>query len=173
MNEIEVKFAVDSFEEIKVKLKDLGFVQNKSFIEKVCYYDSLDNKWKNSNTVIRTKMIEGKIIFTIKKKISGEFKGALEKECEIIGSEEEFKEMLEMIELQPDLEYSKKREHFTRADSSAIELDDVKEIGAKFIELETTSEEKMKVLIEELGFGNLTPDLRGYPKIIRDYRAKK
>lgn len=172
MNEIEAKFTVDSFDEVRNKLRDSGFIGGGSFIEKACYYDSLDNKWKNNNTIIRTKIIDGKIIFTVKRKTAGEFKGAIEKECEIMGSTKEFGDMLEILELRPDLEYSKKREHFTRNNGCSVELDDVEEIGAKFIEFETESDEKMKALIKEFGFSNLTPDLRSYPKIVREFRAR-
>lgn len=173
MNEIEVKFSVKSFKDVREKIEKTGFIKEKEFIESVSYYDAPDGKWKNNNVTIRTKTVNGKTIFTVKKKIGGEFKSSVEKECSVDASINDFREMLLVLELVPDIEYTKTREHYSRNDDCAAELDYIGETGDYFIELETQSEEKMKLLINELGFENLTPDLRSYPNIIREYQENK
>ncbi len=173
MNEIEIKFRVSSFDEVRKIIEKVGFTKEREFVESVSYYDSPDDKWKKNSITVRTKTINGKTTFTVKKKISGEFKSSIEKECSVDAPIDEFREMLQMIDLIPDLEYSKTREHYTRPDNCAVELDYVEETGDRFIELETESEEKMKDLIAELGFKNLNPDLRSYPNIIREYRESE
>lgn len=173
MKEIEVKFPISSTDEVRAKIENAGFSKVKEFTESVSYYDSPTDKWKNNRITVRTKTINGETVFTVKKKIEGEFKSSIEKECSVDAPIDEFREMLQMIDLVPDLEYSKTREHYTRPDNCAVELDYIEETGDRFIELETESEEKMKDLITELGFENLTPDLRSYPNIIREYRESK
>ena len=172
MKEIEVKFPISSTDEIKIKLEKAGFSRVDKFKESVSYYDSPDGKWKNNKVTIRTKTIDGKTTLAVKKKIEGEFKSSIEKECSIDAPINEFREMLQMIDLIIHLEYSKTREHYARNDGCAAELDYIEETGNRFIELETESEKQMRNLIAELDFKNLTPDLRSYPNIIREYREK-
>ena len=173
MKEIEAKFLVSSVDEIKSRLENSGFSKEKDFTELVTCYDTPDGRWKDRKTTIRTKVIDEKLIFTVKKRIEGEFKSSMEKECSVNAPINEFREMLQMIDLTPSLEYSKTRKHYTRTDGSAAELDHIEETGDRFIELETQSEDEMRNLIVELGFENIIPDLRSYPNIIREYRESQ
>ena len=170
MNEIEVKFAVDSFDAIRARVESAGFSSGGMFTERVRYYDSLDRKWASAGVTIRTKTVNGRTVVTVKKKVAGEYKSSVEKECEVIDPKNELEGMLSILGLRTDLEYTKQREHFTSLGLGAVELDSVEEIGAKYIELETESEEKMSELIKELAVDGATQDMRSYPNIIREFR---
>lgn len=170
--EIEVKFRVDSFDSIEKRLEKAGFTNFGSSEESTILYDDNNGKWKDAGITVRTKTINGKTTFTVKKKVAGKFKSAIEKECFPDVSIDEFKEMLGMIDLFPDLEYSKTRNHFKR-DNVAVELDHIEETGEKFIELEAPDEETLENLISELDLTGLKPDIRSYSKIIREHRENK
>jgi adenylate cyclase class IV len=171
MKEVEVKFHVSSFDDIEKKLKEADFLKYKEFEEEVVYYDSPEGKWKDNKITIRTKTVGDKTVFTIKKNIGGQFKTNFEKECVIEGSLEDFQDMLRMIDLIPDLKYSKKRIHYIK-DDCAAELDYIKEIDKRFIELEAQTEEKLRDMVVELGFSDIEADIRSYPNIIREFRGK-
>jgi predicted adenylyl cyclase CyaB len=171
MTEIEVKFKTDGFDDIKKKLKEAGFRQEWDSLETVAIYDMPGNELNGKGITVRIKDIGGKTVFTVKQKIEGKFKSAIEKECVVDSSLADFQEMLEIIGFTRVLEYSKNRTHYSRGEYS-VELDHIEEIGEKFIELEATSEEKLDKLIAELGLRGLEPDTRSYTKIIREHRGK-
>lgn len=171
MTEIEVKFKAEDFDEIKGKLNEAGFKEEWSLLEKVAFYDTPGGEWKKKGITVRTKDIGGKTVFTVKEKMEGKFKSAIEKECVVDLPLSDFQEMLRMVGFAPILEYLKTRTHYSRGEYS-VELDHMEETGERFIELEAPSEENIEKLIVELGLNSLEPDIRSYGEIIKEYRNK-
>ena len=166
-----MKFRTGGFDDIKNKLKEAGFREEWSSPETVAFYDAPNKEWRRKGATVRTKNIGGKTIFTVKQKIAGKFKSAIEKECAVDLPLSDFQEMLKIIGFEIALEYSKKRTHYSRGEYS-VELDHIEEIGGKFIELEAPSEGDLERLIAELGLQDLEPDIRSYGEIIKEYRNK-
>jgi predicted adenylyl cyclase CyaB len=172
MTEIEVKFKVDGFGGIRDKLIKAGFAEEWDSEETSVFYDTPDGKQENNGITVRTKDIGGSTIFTVKQKTEGKFKSALEKECSVGASQDDFGEMLKIVGLEPVFIYSKHRTHYSK-ESCSVELDHIEETGEDFIELEAPSEEKLESLIVELGFSGSEPDTRSYRRIIKEHRDRK
>lgn len=140
MNEIEVKAKVKDFEVVKSKLKELGcilslpitqddFIYNKKGID---IYKGYDN-----SPILRVRVQENKILFTLKKNRSNEL-DCIEKELEI-SNKEAMEDIFELLDYEKTVEVHKKRIK-TNYKKYEICLDEIDNLGS-YIEVEKMSNE--------------------------------
>jgi len=152
MHEIEVKILdIDKAEVIK-KLESLN--AKKILAEDVVsyYYDFPDKRLINSGIMLRARKLGNKILLTSKQKLPEENSNVkLREEHQItISNMEILNKIFNAIGLEKYKEDKKERISYL-LDDARIEIDTLENIPT-FIEIEATSEEKVRTYVEKLGF---------------------
>ena len=134
MNEIELKFRVESFVEIKNKLVDLGCNKEKEVHQKDSVYvrDLMDTSNEEGKIFIRIRE-ENDIVELTLKKSSKDYYSSKEIEFEV-SNYDYANDFLETLNLKRWVEVDKTRVQFSFKDFN-ICLDEVKQLGG-FIEIE-------------------------------------
>lgn len=170
MNEIEIKLRVGSFDGIRERLSELGFVMKNKDVEKTSFFDEASGRLKSGDITVRIKEGSGWSAFAVKKKRHDDnYKIAEEYETDI-SDPKAMTEALAALGLESKFEYSKEREHWTDGRSS-VEVDHIPEIGGLFVEVEAETADKIEEIIKALGLQEAERDKRSYPDIIREFRA--
>ena len=142
VNEIELKFPIDSADSLAAKLAGLGFISHGEVFESNVVLDTPDLTLRSQGRLLRLRR-DRKLLLTWKEPhedvaLSLRYKAKRESELEL-GDLETMRHILHRLGFTDERVYEKYREHFTRADGSAAELDRLPHIG-RFLELEAEPE---------------------------------
>ncbi len=146
--EVEVKFKVDSFDQVLDKLSSMGAKFLGSHHEKDVYFTPFSEK-----EVLRLRYSDAGMVLTYKRIIPNDStQSAIELESRVDG---EIESILESIGHRRVVEKEKHREMYS-LDKVTVNLDDVKGLG-KFVELEYIGEQQdgeriLRGVSEKLGF---------------------
>lgn len=150
MYETEIKFKVDSLEEIKQKLLQLNAEQKNNCLETNYCYDTEDKKFHQKDHLLRLRKAGNKITLTFKGE--REFDGKLKKRKEIEVNVEDFdktKNILEHLGFSLYRIWEKDREIFL-LDNTEIVLEKIPFTGS-YIEIEGSAE-NIEMVATKLGF---------------------
>ncbi|RLI85683.1 MAG: class IV adenylate cyclase [Archaeoglobales archaeon] len=136
--EVEVKFKVEDFEEIKKKLAEVGkFVIEK--VEEDLYFNSpWRDFWRSDEALRIRKDVEGVTLTYKGRKVDAETKTREEIKLKV-NSFDKCRKILEKLGFKP-VRWVKKRRRIYRVNEAVVCLDEVEGLG-KFVEVEIESED--------------------------------
>lgn len=164
--EVEVRFSVEGFDAVRLKLLELGGKQQSDADELVRFYDTPKKRYERANTRIRIKTIgkharailqqKGKEPFAAmqdhpdrKMKVRREF--PIEEFATIQEAEAyAVSRFWGVVEIR-EWTYTKHREHWVLPDKVSIELDTLRELDRRYVEIEGKPEQIQR-LVEAFGF---------------------
>lgn len=172
MKEIEVKFEVESFDEIRGQLEAMGAQLAWKGREETIYFDKPDSSLKKKNISLRLRSWDGhSVTMTIKvepKKRSKKYK--VREEYQLTVSDmETAKKMLELLGFVQGVSYEKQREHWSLP-GAFVELDKLN--GLNFVEIEA-GERKINWLAKKFGLDWSGSSTKSYLTILDELRWMK
>ena len=155
--EIEAKLKVDSLQEIKSRLAELGAEFLEEQLQTDNYFDDADTTFKKSDKCLRLRrLLVGKserFFLTYKgAREKNEFKKRQEIEIEV-GDGNSAEKLLSVLGYEKALVFEKKRRVY-RLDQCKIALDELPSLGS-FVEIEGPNGEKIVDVQKNLGLSDL------------------
>ncbi len=149
--EVELKYEVNDFEEIREKLLLAGAgLLCDATEEQNTVYDLQNGSLKRTNTLLRLRKFGEEIILTVKEPVSsGAMKIRKEHETLLSISLEEAADMLQALNYKPVYRYEKTREMWSLGSGVHICLDSL--YFGKFIEIEADTQLKVSSAFKILG----------------------
>jgi len=150
--EIELKFPLSEPESMRKRLLKLGFVSRGKLFEYNLVLDTPRGDLESKGRLLRLRSAEG-VRLTFKEPLeenglNQRFKAKKESELEL-SSLETMRHIFHRLGFTAERVYEKYREHFTRENDVAAEIDRLPHMGW-FLELEATPE-KIEEIVENLG----------------------
>ncbi|MBW7997559.1 MAG: class IV adenylate cyclase [Candidatus Glassbacteria bacterium] len=141
-SEIELKFPLDSADEVRAGLVRLGFTSAGEVFEANIVFDTPGGELRGRHCLLRLRR-DRKVKLTWKEphedmELAGRYKAKRESELEL-SDLETMRHILHRMGFTSEWVYEKYREHFTRPDGAVAELDRLPHIG-RFLELEAGPE---------------------------------
>lgn len=152
ITEVELKYQVTTFDEVKEKLLELG---GKSVIasqhERNIVFDSPDHRLKSQGKLLRLREYGNKVLLTVKVALPSErMKERLEHESSLSISFDEAVEMLNVLNYREAFKYEKEREIWIVNNSIHICFDSL--FFGNFIEIEGNTVDEVESISLALGF---------------------
>lgn len=166
--EIEAKLKVDSFEQLKVRLKDLGAEFLEEQVQDDSYFDNAESVLSANDSCLRLRLQRSenreKAILTYKGcREKGQFKRRKEIELEI-GDSESMDKLLLAIGYRKVLAFEKKRQLW-RLDKCDVALDRLPQLG-NFVEIEGPDESEIADVKQKLGLQDLLHIPESYAQLM-------
>ena len=159
--EVELKFFVDGFTEIRKRLKKIGARLSWSGIEKSRYFDTPGRIIKKRGAALRLRTTNHSFL-TYKEKVSkGKFKIADEYELEV-GNPRELAAIFKRLGFGEVFFYTKRREYW-KLPNAEITLDSIP--GKKVVEIEA-SPSVIRALAHTLGLNMARTSTQSYVKLL-------
>jgi predicted adenylyl cyclase CyaB len=178
MKEIEVKFNVDDFTEIRKKLRELHAKLDWKGLEQSYFFDSKDGTLRDSKKSLRLRTWSGHSnTMTLKvspRKRSKKYKIKHEFEVEV-NDIPITRKILKELGFREYMRYRKYREHWKLSDA-AVELDTLQarlpgQQDHNFVEIEA-SKERINELAEYFGLSWEQTERRGYVSLLKEINAE-
>ena len=166
--EIEAKLKVESLEDVRQKLVELGAEFLAEQLQTDCYFDDADSTLKNSDQALRLRrQLTGKtekVLLTYKgPKTKDNFKKRQEIAIEIKDADSAEKLLLS-LGYEKTLVFEKKR-RIWRLGDCAVALDEVPLLG-DFVEIEGPDDKKIGDVQSSLGLANLPHIVESYADLV-------
>jgi adenylate cyclase class 2 len=166
--EIEAKLKVDSLEEVKQKLVELGAEFLAEQLQTDCYFDDAGSTMKTGDKALRLRrQLTGKIekVFLTYKgpKVKDNFKKRREIEIEIKNADSA-EELLLSLGYEKILVFEKKRQVW-KLSGCVVALDELPLLGS-FVEIEGPDDKKISNVQKSLGLAYLSHIVESYADLV-------
>lgn len=172
MKEIEVKFRVHDFSQIRAALRRIGASLIWKGMEENIFFDTKNRNLYKNGTLFRLRQWnDHSVVLTVKttpKHTNKNYKIKNEYEVEI-NDFNSARRMIRALGFMEDFRYKKYREHW-KIKNAFVELDTIGRM--RFIEIEAPQKE-INQLARSFGLSWKQAERRGYIKILKDLQKKK
>lgn len=167
--EVEIKLAVPSLDDVRMRLSQCGARRISAGLETNTLYDRTDGALRRMDAAVRIRTFdddhtERTTTMTYKGPVQ---QSAMKRRREIeltVSNADAAAAFLEAIDLQPVFAFQKKRERW-RHDDCFIDLDQIPELGT-FIEIEGPDETAIAAIQKSLALDNFTHLSESYPRLL-------
>lgn len=167
MKEIEMKFEVKNFTQVRERLHAIGARLVWKGIESTQYFDYSDESLKKKKLSLRIREWKGySILVTCKHDLKHGKNAKRRNEFQFeTNDKKQVEAIFLLLGLVPTFNYKKKREHWEVEKHVHVELDEL-QTARRFVEIEGT-EQKIITLSKVLGVFDCSKVFKSYPEILK------